>query len=118
MSKLTVKEFATINKVSVQSVYKRINSGKLETLEVAGVKYIIIDDLIDYEKKFNDLQLKYNSILDILEVKNELIEQLKDKQRLFNLLLPKPENTAINEVKKIKLKKKKKNSEKKKKNKK
>ena len=113
MSKLTVKEYATLNKVSVQSVYKRINSGKLEYIDFKGTKYIVINDSIDYEKKFNDLQLKYNSILEILEVKNELIEQLKGKQRLFNLLLPNPNNTDKKEFKDVKLKKKKKDKKRK-----
>ena len=113
MSKLTVKEYATINKLSVQSVYKRINSGKPDFIEIQGTKYIVINDSIDYEKKFNDLQLKYNSLLEILEVKNELIEQLKDKQRLFNLLLPNPDNMGKKEFKKIKPKKKKKSKKKK-----
>lgn len=115
MSKLTVKEFATLNKISVQSVYKRIHNGKLETIEISGIKYIVIDDEIDYERKFHDLQLKYNSLLAVLEVKNELIEQLKDKQKLFNILLPKSTNKEEKELKESKLKKKKDKQEKKKK---
>ena len=113
MSKLTVKEYATLNNVSVQSVYKKIKNGRLEHIEVGGTKYIVIDDEIDYEKKFNELQLKYDALLEVLEVKNELIEQLKDKQRLFNLLLPKPDNTGNKEIKDNKQKNKKKSKKKK-----
>jgi hypothetical protein len=111
MSKLTVKEYSTIHNISVQSVYKRINSGNLEIREINNIKYIIIDDLIDYEKKFNDLQVQYNSLKEILFLKDEIINELKDKQRLFNLLLPapsnKPENEGLKEFKKKKKKKKK-----------
>lgn len=90
MSKLTVKEFATINKISVQSVYKRINSGALEVREVNNIKYIIINDSIDYEKMFNELKLKYQLLEEKIKFKEEIIEELKDKQRLFNLLLTAP----------------------------
>ena len=48
MSKLTVKDYADINKVSVQSVYKKIKEFKLECREIKGIKYIIIDDEINY----------------------------------------------------------------------
>ncbi len=113
MSRLTVKEYATLNNISVQSVYKRINNGKLEHIEVGGTKYIVIDDEIDYEKKFNELQLKYDALLEVLEVKNELIEQLKDKQRLFNLLLPKPNSMNEKDIKESKQKNKKKSKKKK-----
>jgi hypothetical protein len=92
MSKLTVKQYADLNKVSVQSVYKRLKIGTLEYIEINNIKYIVVDDIIDYEKKFHELQPKYEALLTLLEVKNELIEQLKDKQRLFNMLLP---NTGV-----------------------
>lgn len=91
MSKLTVKEYATLNNVTVQSVYKKLSNGSLEYREINNVKYIIIEDEIDYEKKFNDLQVKYDSLLEILKMKDELLDELKDKQRLFNMLLPAPE---------------------------
>jgi len=106
MGKLTVKQYATYNKVSVQSVYKRLKIGTLEYIEIDNIKYIVVDDIIDYEKKFNDLQSKYESLLTILEVKSELIEQLKDKQRLFNMLLPNTENKDFIKVKDDKSKKK------------
>lgn len=90
MGKLTVKEFATINKISVQSVYKRISTGALEVREVNNIKYIIINDSIDYEKMFNELKLKYQLLEEKIKFKEEIINELKDKQRLFNLLLTAP----------------------------
>lgn len=111
MSRMTVKEFATINNISVQSVYKRINSGNLECREIQGTKYIIIDDLIDYEKKFNELQQEFNSLKEILKLKDELIDELKANKLLFNMLLPlhkeKPEKKGYKEFKKKKFKEKK-----------
>ena len=44
MSKLTVKQYATINGITVQSVYKRVKTGSLETVEVGNTKYIVVDD--------------------------------------------------------------------------
>lgn len=109
MSKLTIKEYSTINGVSVQSVYKRIQSGSLECREINNTKYIIINDLIDYEKKFNDLQHEYNTLKAVLEVKEELIQEFKANQRLFNMLLPahteKPKKSDLKEFKKKKKKK-------------
>ena len=109
MSRMTVKEFATINNISVQSVYKRISTGNLECQEIQGTKYIIINDLIDYEKKFNDLQHEYNTLKAILELKEELIQEFKSNQRLFNMLLnaphENPEKQSFNEFKKKKKKK-------------
>lgn len=111
MSKLTVKEYSTLNNISVQSVYKRIQSGSLECREINNIKYIFVDDLIDYEKKFNDLQVHYNALKEVLVLKDEIINELKDKQRLFNMLLPasseKLDFSALNEFKKNKKKKKK-----------
>jgi hypothetical protein len=104
MSKLTVKEFATIHNISVQSVYKRIQSGSLECREINNTKYIIINDLIDYEKKFNDLQHEYNTLKAILELKEELIQELKANKQLFNMLLTapreKPEKSDFIKIKK------------------
>ncbi len=90
MSKLTVKEYATINRISVQSVYKRINNGNLEVREINNTKYIIINDLIDYEKKYNELKLRYELLEEKLKLKDEIINELKENQRIFNLLLTAP----------------------------
>lgn len=87
MSRLTVKEYATIHKTSVQNVYKHIKSGSLEAHTIDNVKYIIIDDLIDYEKKFNDLQQKYEVLKKENEAQKELIELLKEDRKLFQNLI-------------------------------
>ena len=100
MSKLTVKEYATINRISVQSVYKRINSGNLEAREINNTKYIIINDLIDYEKKYNELKLRYELLEEKLKLKDEIINELKENQRIFNLLLTAPKKKKKKKKKK------------------
>jgi len=109
MSKLTVKEYATINKTSVQNVYKHIKNGNITTHTIDNIKYIIIDDEIDYEKKFNDLQSKYERLKDKLENKKEIIQILKEERSFLNKFI-----TYQPKVEK-KNKKKKKNKDKKKK---
>jgi hypothetical protein len=108
MSRIKVKDYATLNNITVQSVYKRINKGDLEVQEIDKIKYIIIDDLIDFEKKFNELQLKYNGLIEVNELQLQLIQQFKDEKKLFGMLLEKPKNMEYLEVKEIKPKKKKK----------
>ena len=114
MSRIKVKDYATLNNITVQSVYKRINKGDLEVQEIDKIKYIIIDDLIDFEQKFNDLQLQYNHILEINSMQLELIQQFKDEKKLFGMLLQKPINMGIEKVRDINPKKKKKKKKKKK----
>ena len=100
MSKLTVKDYADINKVSVQSVYKKIKEFKLECREIKGIKYIIIDDEINYEKKFNELQLKYDSLKDRFDTQKEMINILKQESKRFYNLLPKPDKKKKKKKKK------------------
>ena len=90
MSKLTVKEYSDIRNVSVQSVYKKIKENKLECQEIKGIKYIIIKDEINYEKKFNDLQLKYESLKDRFDILKEMVKILKLESKRYYNLLPKP----------------------------
>ncbi len=87
MSKLSVKEYATINRVSVQSVYKHIKNGNINAQTIDNTKYIIIEDKIDYEKKFNDLTQKYEILKSKLDVKEELIYILKEDRKLFSGLI-------------------------------
>ena len=42
--KLTVSEYATEFKTSVQSVYQRIKRGTLKSIEENGIKYVLVDD--------------------------------------------------------------------------
>lgn len=102
MSKLTVKEYSDIHKVSVQSVYKKIKDNKLECQEIQGIKYIIINDEINYEKKFIDLQLKFDSLKDKYEMQKEMINILKNQSSMFYNLLPKPEKKKKEKMKKKK----------------
>lgn len=87
MGRLTVKEYATIHKTSVQNVYKHIKNGSLEAHTIDNVKYIIIDDLIDYEKKFNDLQQKYEILEKEKELQKDIIEILKGDIKIFHHLI-------------------------------
>lgn len=87
MSKLTVKEYATLNKVSVQSVYKHIKNGTLEAHTINNTKYIIIKDKINYENKFNELQLKYDTLKEKYDTQKELIAILKEDRKLFSGLI-------------------------------
>ena len=87
MSRITVKEYASINKTSVQNVYKHIKNGNIVTQTIDNIKYIIIHDEIDYEKKFNDLQIKYEMLKNKLEAKEEIIYLLKEDRKLFSTLM-------------------------------
>ena len=109
MSKLTVREYAKINQVSVQYVYKQIKLGTIEVQEIDNKKYIIIEDKLDYEKKFNELQLKYDLLKEKLEAKEEVIYILKEDRKLFSNLIeykPKVKKESTKEKKKKKKKKK------------
>jgi len=102
MSKLTVKEYSDIKGVSVQSIYKKIKENKLECQEIKSIKYIIIKDEINYEKKFHELQLKYDSLLERFDTKKEMIRLLKRESDRYYKLLPKPEKDKKKKKKKKK----------------
>lgn len=42
--KLTVSEYATEFKTSVQSVYQRIKRGTLKSVEENGIKYVVVEE--------------------------------------------------------------------------
>jgi len=112
MSKLTIKEYATLNQVSVQSVYKKIKDQKLEALTINNIKYIVIKDEINYEKRFNELKLEYRILEEKLKIKEEIIYELKESRKLFNSLIE-----YKKEIEEVTTKKEKKSKKKKKKNK-
>lgn len=116
MSKLTVREYAKINQVSVQYVYKQIKLGAVEVQEIDNKKYIVIEDKIDYEKKFNELQYKYELLKQELKGKEELIKTLNFTQNFMHKLIE--YKSEVEEVSTKKNKKKKKDKDKKKKKKK
>ncbi len=106
MSKITVKEYATINKVSVQSVYKHIKNGNINAQTIDNTKYIIIEDKIDYEKKFNDLTQKYEILNDRLKAKEEIIQILKENNTFLDKFIEyRKEVEPLNQKKKKKKKK-------------
>jgi len=108
MSKLSVKQYAEIQSVTVQYVYKQIKLGNLEVQEIDNKKYIIIEDKIDYEKKFNELQLKYDLLKEKLQDKEEIILYLKEDRKLFTHLIEHKKEVEQTTTKKDKKKKKKK----------
>ena len=115
MSKLTVKEYAKINKISVQSVYKHIKLGNINSHTINNTKYIIIEDEIDFEKKFNDLTQKYEILNDKLKAKEEIIQILKDNNSFLDKFIGYKKEVERLDQKKKKKKKKLKEEKKKKK---
>ncbi len=89
MSKLTVKQYANIHKITPQAVYSRVNRGDLQVEEIDGVKYIIIDDTPDFEKMFNELKRENEWIKRenewLKERVNELKEQLQMNKESFEI---------------------------------
>ena len=49
--KLKVYDYATTMRISVPTVYRRIKAGKLETEEIDGVTYVLVD-----EEQLNNIQ--------------------------------------------------------------
>jgi hypothetical protein len=84
--KLTVKEYASRFKISVQAVYQRLNKGTLKSIEENGTKYVLVDkkDIKEIEqplKQENDDYFKevVKDLFKQLKEKDEKIESLEDK---------------------------------------
>lgn len=108
MSKLSVRQYAELQGVTVQYVYKQIKNGNIEVQEIDNKKYIVMEDKIDYEKKFNELQFKYELLKEKLQVKEEMILYLKEDRKLFTHLIEHKKEVEQHTTKKDKKKKKKK----------
>lgn len=108
MSKLTVRQYAELQGVTVQYVYKQIKNGNIEVQEIDNKKYIVIEEKVDYEKKFNELQLKYDLLKERLQDKEEMILYLKEDKKIFTHLIEYKKEVEHTTTKKDKKKKKKK----------
>lgn len=74
--KLTVKEYSTHFKVSVQSVYQRIKKGTLKSIEKNGVKYVITDDVSTKEV---DNPIEQPLVKELVKDFNKVLKR-KDKE--------------------------------------
>jgi hypothetical protein len=119
--KLTVREYATIFKISTTAVYKKIENSLLNTVKEGNKTFIILDDLEDIKKideannplKPLDSNLKVmkksfklisKSLKEELELSRKvnirLEKQLKKKDRIIQKLLTRNEellNQVLNE---------------------
>lgn len=81
--KMTVKEYSSKFKISVQAVYQKLNKGALKSVEENGIKYVIVDKesikaveqpLI---KAVEQVSLKY--LLKQLKIRDKKIERIEKK---------------------------------------
>ena len=123
--KLTVKEYATQLDVSIQSIYKKIKRGTLNTVKENNITYVIVDNL-EVKKVTEPIQSDdCMELLAIIKRRDKEVKQLRkeikrltkknEKQNKFLIskyenALPKPKQDDIVEVK-VKKKKKKKSKE-------
>ena len=81
--KLTVKDYSSKFKISVQAVYQKLKSGTLKSVTVEGKKYVIVDkkDIKEVEqplvKEVEQVSLKY--LLKQLKINEKKIERLEAK---------------------------------------
>jgi len=77
--KLTVKEYSTRFKISVQAVYQKLNKGTLKSIEENGIKYVIVDNK-EFKKVEQPLeQVSLNYLFKQLEDKDRKIDKLEKK---------------------------------------
>ena len=81
--KLTVKEYASKFKISVQAVYQKLNKGTLKSVVENGTKYVIVDSKSikavnqPLVKVVEQVSLKY--LLKQLKISHKKIEGLENK---------------------------------------
>ena len=99
--KLTVSEYSTQFKTSVQSVYQRIKRGTLKSVEENGVKYVIVEE----ESIKDDLNSEFKMTLErafktIEYLQNENKAMRKEIKRLTKALekAQAGENQTLKEV--------------------
>ncbi len=127
---MSVSEYSKAKQVSVQSVYQRIKSGKLEWELKDGIKYIKVKDEEEYKEKGQGMQADCKEIINVYKVLvKDLRKQIKslkkgkDKnyeqlEKLFNISLQSKGFTPLLEANIIDVKEKKKSKKGKKKKKK
>ncbi len=81
--KLTVKEYASKFKISVQAVYQKLKSGTLKSVIENGTKYVIVDKKAikaveqPLVKAVEQVSLKY--LLKQLKIRDKKIESLENR---------------------------------------
>ncbi len=110
MNLMSVSEYSKAKQVSVQSVYQRIKSGKLEWELKDGIKYIKVKNEEEYNEKGKGVQADCKEIIKVykLLVKDlrkqiKHLEKGKDKsyeqlEKLFNMSLQRKGFTPILET--------------------
>ncbi len=122
--KMSVSEYASTFKVSVQSVYQKIKRGSLKSVEENGIKYVLLDnndvkpnlkpkvesDCKDLLKLIKSQQKEIKRLTkELTKAKNEEVQTLKAFiGEMKQLAAPVPKEEDIIEVKTKKNKKKKK----------
>jgi len=79
MKKISVSEYASMFKVSVQSVYQRVKRGSLNCVEENGVKYILLDkeEVKDTLKKpLNSIETDCKDLLKLVKSQQKEIKRL------------------------------------------
>lgn len=85
--KLTVNEYATRFKTSVQSVYQRIKRGSLNSVEENGIKYVIVEDETVKPSLNAELESEFKDVFKIVERLQEENKALrKENKRLMKKL--------------------------------
>ena len=83
LMKLTVKEYSSRFKISVQAVYQKLNSGALKSVIINGRKYVIVDkeDIKSVKqplvKAVEQATLKY--LFKQVKIQEKIIERLEKK---------------------------------------
>ena len=103
MNKVTIKEYANKENISIQAVYKRVDKGVVKKFKEGNRTFIMVDDdFINQDKESQTTEnidiykkeIEYlKKTVDRLEKENEDLKyQLKDKEYKINQLLEKQEN--------------------------
>jgi len=90
--KLTVKEYASKFKISVQAVYQQLNKGTLNSLEENGKKYVLVDS--SSIKPF-----KQEVEQEVVQVLNKQIEKLNKRLRKKDREIERLNKELLNSVK-------------------
>jgi len=117
--KLTIKQYAENEDISVQSVYAQIKRGSLKSVEENGIKYVVVEQNTIQLKVENPLNEAFKMIKRLqkqLKAKDKEIKRLtkkNEKQNKFLIgkyenALPKPKKDNITDIKPVKKRKKKK----------
>jgi len=85
---LTVKQYASKFKISVQAVYQKLQRGTLQYIEEEGIKYIVLDkqEIKDIEQPLvKEVEREGAEITQ--GIVKDLLKQLKQKDKEFKKML-------------------------------